>query len=832
MARPGTYKTLRSQLVLAIVPLLLVFMVFNFVIIVRHEEDILRHETEKRALSLADALAFLAGEQMRTFSFFQLEKDVEQFMRLEDVAYVMILGKDGEVIAHSEPSERGKREMDPDTRSAVAAEGQRVQFTVYRGLPVLDASAPVMVDRRQGTVRVGLRLDSLNRALDRSRRYLSGLTLLLLSGSVLFMGVITRRFTEPLLRLALVARDLARGKLTARASSRRRDEVGLLGRSLNLMAEQLQDRIQLEKAARERLQYRVKTLLDFTERVMEGDLTGQAPVGEDDEMGQLAMGVNETVRHLRILLEEERSMRRDLEVSRQELQRVNEKLKELDKLKSEFLNTVSHELRTPLTSIKAFAEILLDNRGEDIDTQMEFLEIINKESDRLTRLINNLLDLSRIEAGRMQWDMEPVDIYEVINAAANSLRGAADKKGLVFEVLAETKLPMTGDRDKLIQVLTNLIGNAIKFTPPGGRVRLLASRTPSNQVEVVVEDSGIGIAPEHHQRIFEKFGQVDSSETREIKGTGLGLPIARSIVEAHQGTLTVDSQLGRGSRFIVRLPLEDDAPLPVLTLPRHRLADWGLGRRVLVVDDEVNIRRFLRHVLELEGYQVLEARTGDEAITLARQDKPDLICLDVMLPDVNGMEVLTRLKQEPATRDIPVMIISIVEDEAKLFRLGAADFLAKPVDKDKLLERIIRLMAWSNRQENEILLVDDDPDILLALNTIFLNRGYRVRTAQNGEEALQSVREHPPDLILLDLKMPGVSGHDVMRELKHNPETANIPIVVLTAAPRDDRTVALGMGANTILTKPFSEGELASLVRNLLTETALSPGGDESATES
>ncbi|MEW6278488.1 MAG: response regulator, partial [Candidatus Eremiobacterota bacterium] len=600
---------------------------------------------------------------------------------------------------------------------------------------------------------------------------------------------------------------------------------------LNVMAEQLQQRIRQEKAERNKLQHRVKGLLDFTERVMEGDLTGQAPVEDDDEMGQLAMGVNETVRHLRILLEEERSMRRALEASRHELQRANEKLKELDTLKSEFLNTVSHELRTPLTSIKAFAEILLDNRGEDVETQMEFLEIINKESDRLTRLINNLLDLSRIEAGRMQWEMEPVDMHDVITAAAASMRGSADKKGVVFEVLAESKLPLIGDRDKLIQVMTNLIGNAIKFTPEGGRVRVLASRTGSNQVEVVVEDSGLGIAPEHHQKIFEKFGQVDSSETREIKGTGLGLPIARSIVEAHQGTLTVDSELGRGSRFILRLQLQEDAPLPLLTLPRHRLADWGLGRRVLVVDDEVNIRRFLRHVLELEGYQVVEARTGEEALELALKDRPDLICLDVFLPDVNGLEILTRLKARPETRGIPVIIISIVEDQEKLFRLGAADFLAKPIDKERLLERVTYLMTWSNEAENDLLLVDDDPAVLAALNAVFQSRGYRVRTAAGGEEALAMVRASRPDLILLDLKMPGVTGHDVLTEIKKDPATASIPIVILTAAPRDDRTRALGMGANTVLTKPFSEKELAGLVRAILTEAAIAPGGADEEPE-
>ncbi|MEW6280751.1 MAG: HAMP domain-containing protein, partial [Candidatus Eremiobacterota bacterium] len=231
MARPR-YTTLRTQLVVAIIPLVLLFMAFNFFVILPHEEDILRQETDKRANSLAAGLAIMVSESLRTFSDYLLPKYAEQFSQLKDVAYIVIADPSGRVLAHTDPSERGKVGDDPASLSAINSNLPRTVYTDYRGIPVLDVSRPILVeDERKGTVRVGLRLDSLDRALARSRRYLTGLTMLLLAGSVVFMGVITRHFTDPLLKLALVSRELARGRLSSRAPEARHDEVGLLGRS-------------------------------------------------------------------------------------------------------------------------------------------------------------------------------------------------------------------------------------------------------------------------------------------------------------------------------------------------------------------------------------------------------------------------------------------------------------------------------------------------------------------------------------------------------------------------------------------------------------------------
>ena len=830
--------SLNMKLALAMFPLILFFMMFSFFVVLRHETNILESETRLRGSSLAAGLAIISGEAMRTFSDFQLEENLDQFAKLKDVRYALILNQDGRIVASTDNSQLGLTPDDPINLSAQEASAERTRKLDFQGQEVLDVSQPILVaGRRLGTVRIGLGLDALHQALAQSRRYLQGLTLLLLSGAIIFAALLARRFTRPLLRLATTARQVASGDLQARAKEDSNDELGLLGKTINRMATRLQTMLEREKTARKQLQMRVHNLLEFAGRVQAGDLTGEAPAGEDDEMGQLTMAVNEMVRHLRIILEEERSMRDNLEKSRAELEAANDKLKELDLMKSEFLNTVSHELRTPLTSIKAFAEILLDNVGEDVETQTEFLEIINKESDRLTRLINNLLDLSRIEAGRMKWDSEQLDLHEIAESALNALRGSAEKKGLIVEADLEEDLPTVGDKDKLIQVVTNLLGNAIKFTSEGGKIVVRAHRKDLLTARIEVADSGVGIAPEFHESIFEKFSQVDSSETRDIKGSGLGLPIARSISEHHGGKLFVESEAGVGSTFIVELPLhvEEEAPPESQETKKPVPVDLTPGQTVLVVDDEPSIRRFLRHILEAEGFLVIESRSGEDAVAIARRELPALVLLDLVLPDIDGFEVLSRLKDKVETENIPVIILSIIEDEERCFRLGASDYLPKPINRERLVDRVTSLIAIGKREDRDgpyrILAVDDDDSVLKALSTILKNHGFEVEIARNGKDGLEKAQANPPDLVILDLMMPIMTGHEVLLALKQNSTTAEIPVMILTAAEPDERIRALQGGAESLMTKPFTEKELAKLVRESLQAMKSNPSEGAKAEE-
>lgn len=826
--RAGRFLSLNLKLALAIVPLILVFMGFNYVVILDHEKLILERETEKRASSMAATLAILSADALSTFSEYQLQQNVSQFARDSDIVSVAVLDRQNRVSAHNHLSERGKTLDTPAALRARDSQKEVIEVSPEGSIRTLDVFYPIQIDNKPlGLVHLRLSLASLDQALARSQRYLTGLTLMLLSGAVVFVGFLARWFTQPLLTLAHVARSLSRGHLQTRAHVQSFDEVGLLGTALNHMASRLEGMIEREKSARNRLQQRVGQLLEFTDRVVAGELRGSADPGEDDDMGRLILAVNEMVRHLRIILEDERSVRENLERSRAELEEANEKLKELDRMKSEFLNTVSHELRTPLTAIKAFAEILLDNEGEDQETQIEFLGIINKEADRLTRLINNLLDLSRIEAGRMNWHFEPADLEEVVTAACDTLRPAADKKEINFVIEHKSEgLPVHADYDKMQQVFTNLVGNALKFTPSGGTVRV-STRRVGDKAEVIVADSGMGVAPEFHAKIFEKFGQVDTSETREIKGSGLGLPIARSIVEAHKGSLTVDSDVGEGASFIARLPLfgievgngsRHLNPPDALPIPHPH----GVHRTVLIVDDEASIRRFLRHLLEQEGYDVLEAANGREGITRCQREKPDLVLLDLRLPDSTGFEILGDLKKNAETAGIPVVILSIIQDREEGYRLGAADYLTKPVDRDKLMERIHRLIGHSAALD--VMVVEDDPSVQRALRAILEHQHYAVRAVSSAEDALTELRGGVPDLILLDLMLPGLSGNDFLKELKQNEEWAPIPVVVLTAADLGTRDEARLLGAHSVVGKPFSEGELTGLIRHIFEGDGLSLG--------
>jgi signal transduction histidine kinase/DNA-binding response OmpR family regulator len=714
------------------------------------------------------------------------------------------------------------------------ANGTQDEFLRYRTVSsqrVLEVYTPIFVDperkRRTGTVLIVLSLSGLESALQKSQSYLMGLTFLLLSGATLFVGLLARWFTAPLMRLTSVSQELSRGNFGVRAQIASNDEVGVLAGSLNLMAQRIESMIDQEKTARQKLQKRVTGLLEFTDRVVSGELSGQAEAGEDDEMGRLTLAVNEMVRHLRIILEDERSVRENLEKSRADLEEANSKLKELDQMKSEFLNTVSHELRTPLTSIKAFAEILIDNEGEDLETQMEFLGIINKESDRLTRLINNLLDLSRIEAGRMNWHFGNYPVNELVKGACETLRLSAEKKGVELKLdLQDAASSIYADEDKMTQVLTNLVGNALKFTPTGGTI-VVKTWNEGSHVCISVRDSGLGIAPEHHGRIFEKFGQVDTSETREIKGSGLGLPIAKSIVEAHKGTISVASELGQGSTFMIRLDNQSDEAVtpsssdeqvvkpPVTTAP----IDPHVQRRVLIVDDEINIRRFLRHTLEQESYDVLEAASGQEALARAIRERPHLILLDLRLPDMTGFEILEELKKKADTRNIPVIILSIIQDQQEGYRLGASDFLNKPVDRERLVERIDRLLGPRNANHS-ILVVEDDDSIRKAIEVILKGQGFTVTTVGSAEDAQKELQSLSPSLILLDLGLPGMQGNQFLREIRAQESFKGIPVIVLTAAGPEERQAALLGGAKEVVGKPFSEESLAALIRGTLTETA------------
>jgi len=502
------------------------------------------------------------------------------------------------------------------------------------------------------------------------------------------------------------------------------------------------------------------------------------------------------------------------------LESAYRELQELDQMKDSFLSTVSHELRTPLTSIKGFAEILLNYEEEDKETQREFLTIINDESDRLTRLINDFLDLARIESGRQQWETTKLAIPEVIETATNATNALSTQKNLSVDVDLESDLPpIWGDGDKLVQVVTNLLSNAIKFTPEGGEIRVGAqvlkgeAEDVSDMIRVSVSDTGIGIASEDYEKVFEKFRQVGDTLTDKPKGTGLGLPICKEIVEHYGGRIWVESELGKGSTFYFTLPVMEkiEAEMPKVKKERAAVA-IKRGKAVLVVDDDANCRRFLNYELTNREYHVIEASGGKEAIDMARKHHPDLITLDVLMPDIDGFDVTVVLRSDPDTKDIPILILSVVEDKEKGYRLGANDYMTKPFDTEMLMSKIAQLLSGGKKK---VLVVDDDTSIVKAVKFELEKRGFLVYVAYDGEEALKVIESNLPDLIVLDVVMPKADGHEVMRALKGNPDTADIPIIVLTGVEIDGgRVKALSLGATEYVTKSGGLSKLFEMIEN------------------
>ena len=521
---------------------------------------------------------------------------------------------------------------------------------------------------------------------------------------------------------------------------------------------------------------------------------------------------------------ERKTMEYELEKKVEELEKANEQLRELDRLKDNFLSTVSHELRTPLTSIKSFAEILL-NYEEDRGTQREFLGIINEESERLTRLINDFLDLSKIQAGRVQWQTAEVSLSAVAEAAVNITRPVLEKEKLNLTVDIEPGLPLVlSDKDRLQQVFTNLLGNAVKFTPEGGNVgiKVWLSKgdvTPDkpDMVTVSISDSGIGIAPENHEKIFEKFGQVGDVLKDRPKGTGLGLPICRKIIENFGGKIWVESELGKGSTFFFTMPIAKGTVSQPAIAPEMELKTAiAEGKTVLVVDNEANIRRIIRHELEHRGYKIIEASGGIEAVDLAKKHRPDLITLDISMPDLDGFDVTAVLKNNPDTKNIPILIVSVVEDGQKAYRLGANDYITKPIVIDILIERVNRLLQGAQKN---ILIADDDMSLVKSLKFELHKYGFAIDAAYNGKQAVKAVARQMPDLILLDIKMPEMDGYEVIKTLKDKAETKDIPVILMTGMEIDGgRVNAVSLGASEYIQKSEGFNRLFTAIEKILTE--------------
>ena len=528
----------------------------------------------------------------------------------------------------------------------------------------------------------------------------------------------------------------------------------------------------------------------------------------------------------------------DLKLFEKELQEKNVELEGASRMKSEFLANMSHELRTPLNAIIGYSEVLKDGlAGNMTDQQRGFVGDIFNSGNHLLSLINDILDLSKIEAGKMTLDLEAAHMASLFSNSVSIVREKAANRAIRLTIEGAEELgSIQVDQRKVKQILYNLLSNAVKFTVDGGHVTLRASRVERAGVgqnsgawphrtfplagnefqeflQISVIDSGIGISPEGLQLLFRPFTQIDRGLARKYEGTGLGLAMVKLLAELHGGVVAVESEPNVGSCFTVWLPYRTEERVGLLRGSAAVIPGVvsSSGTRIaLVVEDDYKSAELIRLQLEAEGFRVLHAASAEAALVLALQQPLSLITLDIMLPNMDGWEFLGRLKQSAELRNIPVLIISIVADRNRGFALGAAAVMQKPISRQQLYESLVDLGLYplSQNQTLKVLIVDDDPKAVELIAIRIQSMASTVLRAYGGRDAIDIARRELPDVILLDLMMPEVNGFEVVEALNELPETARIPIAVITAKviTEEDRAKLNGY-VSTIMEKANFNGE-------------------------
>jgi PAS domain S-box-containing protein len=489
---------------------------------------------------------------------------------------------------------------------------------------------------------------------------------------------------------------------------------------------------------------------------------------------------------------EKQKFSESLAEANRELEIRNRQVEHTTKLKSKFLASMSHELRTPLNAIIGFSGLLGEEAAGSLnDKQKRFVGHIKQGADHLLQLINDILDLSKIEAGQLEFRCEDFHVKDAVPEVLSTIVPLAMAKGIRVEHKLETKRTMYADRVRFKQILYNLVSNAVKFTPKQGKVSIECTDV-GNLICVSVADTGIGIRPEDQQLIFEEFRQIEGANAHE--GTGLGLAITKRLVEQQGGTISLESEIGKGSRFTFTVPAGSSTGSVAITTSSPAAATGELGSYtplVLIVDDEVASRELLASYLEPAGYRVAMASSASEAVEKAQKLQPDAITLDILMPNANGFEALMSLKHSRLTANVPIIVVSIVDQQKMGFALGATDYLVKPVDKSVLLSTLRKHLRPQSEEAAPVLIVDDDPRALDLLESALRSAGYNTCTAHNGKAALEALSSTPVSAILLDLMMPEMDGFELLRRVKEDSNLRNLPIFVLTAKTLTDSELAL-----------------------------------------
>ncbi|HEV7498706.1 MAG TPA: ATP-binding protein, partial [Vicinamibacteria bacterium] len=634
---PLRLRSLKTRTALALSSVIVAILVFNGIYMILTKRQELRTGIDEEAKTFARltrapiASAFLSFYTSDFYRFRELMRDLLVMER--DVTSVLIVDGHGQVLFDSAeladisraPAARTPRVLAEPER--VAAAGQRNDTVIHTrnaaGEETLEVFAPYVVD--EAGPHLAIVYDISYRRLTSEIRHLvwatGGLTLASIGISLIVALALATRITKPLSELTAGAKEIAQGHFDRRLDIRSNDELQVLSESFNDMTQRLKKNVEA------------------------------------------------------------------LEESNKKLASVNDELKELDRMKSDLLANVSHELRTPLTAIKGYTDYILERKlGSITDKQEKGLVVVQRNLERLSKSINALLDFSRMDVGRIVLNIQPFPLAPLVEQIHTTVRSELDKKGLGLETLIDPALPhVIADREKLSAVLENLVINAIKFTPEGGRITVQAARASTAgkpEAEITVTDTGIGIPSDQLARIFNRFHQVDSSSTRRFGGVGLGLAIVKSIVEAHDSTIEVESREGKGTVFRFRLPVLERTETPAPGAPDLPAAE-DREPMVLVVDDERDTAELIQDTLRGEGLRTQVAHHGRQALEMIARRRPDLVILDIMMPERSGFEVLEALARDQNTSAIPVLVLTARGDEADARRglaLGARRCMSKPFE--------------------------------------------------------------------------------------------------------------------------------------------------------
>jgi len=561
-----------------------------------------------------------------------------------------------------------------------------------------------------------------------------------------------------------------------------------------------------------------------------------------NSMAAALQGAQENLHdQIHLATSELRNTLQELEQKNAELEIERKNAHEANQSKSQFLANMSHELRTPLNAIIGYSEMLEEELQEVNDTKyVDDILKINSAGKHLLSLINDILDLSKVEAGKMNVFFESTEISAICEYTIATIRPLSDRNqnSLILDCPSDIG-EMYSDVTKIRQILFNLLSNACKFTQHGKvTLKVRKEQLPDGSwIIFSVSDTGIGMSQEQMENLFEAFSQADASISRDYGGTGLGLAICKKFTELLGGELTSESKVGKGSTFILKLPVESNAQgsanlpatTPVSALEKYafdassvrQAGDWDNERReriskVLVIDDDDSVHDMLYRLLSREGFQVEIAENGESGLAMAFEQKPDVIVLDVLMPGLDGWDVLTRLKNNPETASIPVVMLTMVDDRSKGYTLGVTDYIYKPVDREKLVNAVTRCVRYGDTAP--ILIVDDDSAQRDLLKRTLEKDGWETIRAHNGRAALEAIRSRTPSIIILDLMMPEMDGFELIHKLRKYPDTREIPVIVLTALELSnaDRSMLAGMTTEVIRKGAASRDEVLKIVKDLV----------------